>query len=186
MSARRVLHLAGRFARSLWPVPPGRSEVVWVESVLTPAELRLWGSQQRVDRRESIAVARRTQGSLAGTEHDGESVWLAAALLHDVGKRDARLGTVLRTLATIAGAIGGAGAARVWARQRGLRRRVGSYLLHPEVGADVIRVSGGRSEVAVWAGAHHRQQDWGSLDGVPSEIARVLGVADGERLGKRR
>lgn len=185
MSAHLVLHLAGRFARSLWPVPPSRSDVAWVGSVLTPVELRLWGSQQRADRRESIAVARRAQRALTGTTHDGESVWAAVALLHDVGKSDARLGTALRTLATLAGAIGGPGAARAWSQQSGLRRRVGSYLLHPEIGAAVIRVSGGRAEAAAWAGAHHRPQDWGALDGVPVDVALALGAADGERPRRR-
>jgi len=182
VSAPRLWHLAGRFGRSLWPFPPRRRDVVWVGSVLTSAEMRLWCTQQRADRRESIAVARRAQRRLAGTEYAGEPVWLAAALLHDVGKRDAHLGTLLRTVATVVGASGAV--APAGAHLSGLRRRVGAYLLHPEVGADLIRASGGRSEVAVWAGAHHRRSDWESLDGMPAAVAVVLAMADGEPTAK--
>lgn len=180
MSTRHALHLAGRLARSVWPLPPRRAEVAWVESVLTPAELGIWLSQPRADRRESIGVARRAQRALVGTVHECEPVWLAAALLHDVGKRDARLGTLLRTLATLAGALGGPGVARIWSQGRGLRRRVASYLLHAEIGADAIEISGGRPEVAEWAGAHHRPEAWDSLVGVPGDVAHVLAAADGE------
>lgn len=181
MSGPAPLHLVGRFVRSLWPMPPRGADVAWVESVLTPAELALWSSQQTADRRESIAVARRVRDRLSGTVYDGEPVWLAAALLHDVGKRDSRLGTIRRTLATIAGMLGGSAVQRAWSQERGLRGRVAGYLRHPEIGADVIEVAGGRAEVVEWAGAHHRPESWANLSAVPEEVALVLGAADGER-----
>ncbi len=181
-----MLHLAGRFVRSLWPLPPRRSDVAWVESVLTDAELALWSSQPTVDRRESIAVARRVAHGLAGTAHDGEPVWLAAALLHDVGKRDSRLGTILRSLATIAGALGGSAVERVWSQHRGLRGRVAAYLRHPEIGADAIAVAGGRAEAAEWAGAHHRPGSWGALAAIPEEVAHLLGAGRRRATGPSR
>lgn len=174
-------HLVGRFARALRPLPPSRSDVAWAQSLLTPEERALWSSQPRADRRESIGVARRAARALEGTPRAGEPVWPAAALLHDAGKRDARLGVVLRSLATVAGAIRGPGVVGAWAQRRGLRRRLAAYLDHARIGADMIRLAGGREEVAVWAGAHHSPERWGSLGAVPPDVARVLAAADGER-----
>lgn len=181
MRAAHWGHLVGRFARSLWPLPPSRVDVAWAESLLTEQERELWRLQPRADRRESIGVARRAARALEGTCRAGEPVWPAAALLHDAGKRDARLGVVLRSLATIAGALGGPGVVGAWGQRRGLRRRVATYLDHARIGADMIRLAGGREELAVWAGAHHSPETWGSLGAVPPDVARVLAAADGER-----
>lgn len=179
MSLRRVLHLVRGFARALHPLPPRRLDVAWVASVLRPGELEIWITQQRVDRRESIGVARRTQRLLAVTPHAGDDVWTAAALLHDVGKQDSRLGPVGRSLATLAAAIGGADVVAGWAGSRGLKRRIGLYVRHPEIGADRVRIAGGREEAAVWAAAHHRPETWEQIP-IPAVVIDALARADGE------
>lgn len=181
MSLRRALHLAHRFARSLHPLPPRGRDVAWVVSILHPGELKIWSTQQRIDRRESIGVARRTQCLLATTPHAGDDVWTAAALLHDVGKQDSRLGVVGRSLATLAAAICGADVAAAWADARGLKRRFGLYLRHPEIGAGRVRIAGGREEAAVWAAAHHRPETWEQLP-IPAAVIDALARADGELL----
>lgn len=179
MRPRRVLHLAHGFARSLDPLPPRRGDVAWVERVLQPGELAVWRAQQRVDRRESIRVARRTQRLLAGTARAGDDVWSAAALLHDVGKQDSRLGTIARVLATLAAQIGGVEAVAAWSHKGGLRRRAALYVRHPQIGADLVRMAGGREEAAVWAAAHHSPETWDSLP-IPRQVVLALARADGE------
>lgn len=183
MRPRLLTHLAARFARSLAPLAPRRSDVEWAQSVLTSEEWALWQTQPRKDLRESIAVARRASATFEGTVHASETVWLAAALLHDVGKRDARLGTLNRSLATIAGGLGGRKAVATWSAQRGLRRRVATYLDHADIGAAMLSVAGARPETAVWARRHHSPETWDSLGVVPPLVAQVLASADGEDGG---
>jgi hypothetical protein len=134
----------------------------------------------RADRRESIAVARRAQRLLAGTEHAGDSRYLAAALLHDVGKTDARLGPLRRAGATVAGALAGPGYAGAWSERRGITRRVGLYLRHAELGADRLRIAGARPEAVAWAAAHHVPAA-GAATGLPAPVVAALARADGER-----
>src|SRR6267143_1046869 len=102
LMSRRIVHLAGRFFSSLLPLRVSARDREWVGSVLRPEELDLWSHLSSEDRRESVGVARRTEAALAGTEHAGDARWLAAALLHDVGKLDARFGPVRRAVATTA------------------------------------------------------------------------------------
>ena len=85
------------------------------------------------DRRHSAAVARRVERSLG--ERATRPV-LAAALLHDVGKLDAHLRTYGRVVATLAGGVVGHDQAVIhqWTLTTGFTRRVGLYLLHPELG----------------------------------------------------
>lgn len=179
MILRRVRHLARGFVRSLDPRPVRRADVAWVETVLLPGELAIWSTQQRIDRRESVGVARRTTRLLAGTPYAGDDVWVAAALLHDVGKQDARLGPLGRTAATIAATVGGFDAVAGWADLPGIRRRAALYVRHPEIGADLVRMSGGREEAAIWAGAHHRPETWPQLP-IPAVVVDALARADGE------
>jgi len=164
----KLLHLARRFVRALWPGPPHPTDMAWVESVLTPSEASLWRRLPNHERRYSIRVARHVQRSLAGTEYD-DPRWSAVALLHDVGKLDAGLGVAGRTLATVTGVVR--------PRTRRSNGRFGRYLRHDEIGAAMIRAAEGREEAAVWAAAHHHRERWvGS--GVPRTVAEVLAAAD--------
>ena len=107
----------------------------------------------------------------------GDPRWLAAALLHDVGKLDAGLGVVGRSVATVLGAIAGSTRVDRWALTSGFRRRAAWYLRHDERGAARIRAVGGRPEAARWAWAHHRRDRWAE-SGVPMPVAEALEAAD--------
>jgi hypothetical protein len=177
MSHMRPAHLARRFVRSLRPGAPRVEDVAWVEGILDPDELELWRSLPEYDRRYTIRVARLVDEQLAGTDFGGDDRWLAAALLHDVGKLDAGLGVVGRSVATVMGAAGGTARVDRWAHTSGFRRRVAWYLRHDERGADRIRAAGGREEAARWAWAHHHRDRWAE-SGVPAPVAEALEAAD--------
>lgn len=171
-------HLAGRFVGAHRPGGPSPADRAWVAGVLTPGELALWERQPGQDRRHTVEVARRVEGLLAGTPHAGDGRWLACALLHDIGKLAAGLGIAGRVLATLVGRATD-GAVADWEEHRGLRRRLALYLRHPELGADMIQLAGGRAEVAHWAGAHH---DRARLDAglYPATVVAALVAADND------
>jgi hypothetical protein len=165
-----------RFFGALRPGGPRTRDTNWVAIVLTPSELDLWRRMPSHDRRHSIAVARRVERALGDTP-DADDRWLATALLHDVGKLDSGLGVLGRVGATLAGAAAGRDMAEAWSAKRGITRRVGLYLRHPELGAQRIRVAGGREECARWADAHHAPDEWPSLP-IPEHVVRALHDAD--------
>ena len=171
-------HLAGRFFGALRPGGPTEADRAWVEALLEPAEYGLWARQPGYDRRHSAEVARQVEAALAGGAHADDSRWLACALLHDIGKLAAGLGTVGRVLATLVGRATD-GAVADWEEHRGLRRRIALYLRHPELGADMIEMAGGRAEVAHWAGAHH---DRARLDPslMPAPVVKALVESDAD------
>jgi hypothetical protein len=173
----KLLHLSRRFFRALWLGPPRSQDVAWVEGILEADELALWRSLPNHDRRYSIRVAKLVEEGLAGTEHAGQPRWLAAALLHDVGKLDAGLGVFGRSVATVMGAAAGPARVERWAHTGGFRRRVAWYLHHDQRGADRIRAAGGRDEAARWARAHHHRDLW-PASRVPMAVAEALEAAD--------
>jgi hypothetical protein len=162
---------------SLRPGPPRASDVAWVEGVLPPGAVALWSRMPNPDRRHSVAVARRVDHALAGTAYAGDARWLAAALLHDVGKIDSGLRTYGRVAATLAAGAAGRDHAETWSTRRGFTRRVGLYVQHPRLGADMIRVAGGPEEAAIWAAAHHQPGTWDAT-GIPREVVAALESAD--------
>ena len=171
-------HLAGRFFGALRPGGPSAADRAWVETVLEPGEYTLWARQPGHDRRHSAEVARRVEAALAGGPHSGDHRWPACALLHDIGKLASGLGISARVLATVVDRAAG-GAVADWEEHRGLRRRIALYLRHPELGADMIQMAGGRAEVAHWAGAHH---DRARLDPMllPAPVVAALVAADND------
>jgi hypothetical protein len=173
-------HLVGRFFSSLAPLPVRAADRAWVEDVLQPEELELWTHLSRADRRESIAVARRTAAALAGTDYEGDPRWTAAALLHDVGKLDARFGPLRRSLATVLAVVLGRTTVEGWVDKSGFVRRCALYTFHDQLGGDRLRIAGGRKEAALWADAHHRPAIWDAT-GLPATVVMALAAADGER-----
>lgn len=173
----RVLHLARRFFGALWWGRPAGADDAWVRTFITSAEYEVWARLPNHDRRHSIGVARRVQDALAGTEYADQPEWLEAALLHDVGKLDARLGVFGRVGATLAGSAAGHDMADVWATKRGITRRVGLYLKHGELGGTRIRLAGGSELAARWAETHHHQDEW-SATGIPPAVVEALRAAD--------
>lgn len=173
----KPLHLVRRFFGALSWRRPRADDLAWVERVLLPGELVLFRRLPNHDQRHLVKVARRVEAELSDTAEAGDSRWLAAALLHDVGKYDARLGPYGRAIATVCGWLGGHDMARAWTQRRGFTRRVGLYLLHGELGADMIRLAGGREEAATWAAAGESPDAW-ARTGIPAVVVAALAAAD--------
>ena len=166
------LHLAKRFFGSLRPGGPPAGEVEWVATVLTEAELELWCRMRGPDRRHSVEVARRVERALG---HEATTEVLAAALLHDVGKTVSGLRTYGRVVATVSAAVAGHHMAHRWSRARGFVRRVGLYLRHPELGADLLAMADSHPLTVAWAREHHLPAEQWT---VPSHLAAVLKACD--------
>jgi hypothetical protein len=175
----KVRHLAGRFTRALWPGPPPPDDVAWAETILTVAGFAQFRRQPNHDQRHAIGVARDVQARLAGTEYAGDPRWLSAALLHDIGKLDARLGVYGRAVATVSGAVAGRDSAEHWSTSSGFTRRVGLYLRHAELGADRIRIAGEPEVAAQWSAAHHEPSTWPELP-IPEPVVAALDAADND------
>ncbi|MFP3899830.1 MAG: HD domain-containing protein [Acidimicrobiia bacterium] len=124
------------------------------------------------DRRHAVGVARRTVAALAA---GATRPVVAAALLHDVGKVESGFGTLRRTGATVVAPAIGRDRARRWAGSSGVRRRLGSYLTHDEVGARMLRSAGSDRLTAAWAREHHLPPDRWT---VPAAVGRALKDAD--------
>jgi hypothetical protein len=167
-----ALHLVRRFFGSLRPGGPGAAAEAWVAERLLPGELELWKQMSRPDRRHAHGVARRVERAL-GVE--ATHPVLAAALLHDVGKTDARLRTYGRVVATLSASVAGRDMAKVWRNQTGFIRRVGLYLLHPEIGAERLELAGSDPLTVAWAREHHLPVDQWTL---PRHLADALKDAD--------
>jgi hypothetical protein len=164
-----------------------------VTAMLSDAEHQLWLRMARPDRRHAVGVARRVEASLAGRAaspaDDSRRAVLAAALLHDVGKLDADLGTLGRVATTMVTATG---AGRRWATRAGtaegrgpLHRpwrhpsqwqdAVAAYRDHPRIGGAYLRAAGSPALTVAWAAEHHqRPERWT----VPLDVATALHAAD--------
>lgn len=163
------IHLARRFVGSLSPRPLSAADHAWVSDTLGAGERRLWDRMSLADRKHAAGVAREVDQRL----DDATPPVLAAALLHDVGKIESGLGTFGRVLATVlAGAVG---RARASAWSTGWRARIGAYLRHPEIGAELLDAHGADPLTVRWAAEHHRPAERWT---VPQHIADVLHAAD--------
>lgn len=157
MSAR---HLVGRFFGSLVPFGPSAEDSAWALGNLLPPESELWRRMARQDRRHSIGVARRTEDALG----DPPREVMAAALLHDVGKLESDLGTFLRVVATLSVVLAGRETAELWVGSTGVTRRIGLYVKHPEIGADLLAMAGSDPLTVAWAREHHSGPESWSID----------------------
>ena len=161
-----VGHLARRFFLSLWPVGPSAESEVWAQGHLLSGEVVLWERMSGADRRHAVAVARRVESVLG---QPGRPV-LAAALLHDVGKVDSGLGTLTRVVATLAGLVGGR-------RARASEGRIGRYLRHPRIGADLLAEAGSDCLTVAWAAEHHLAAQYWTVN---LTVAGVLQASDND------
>ncbi len=182
-SRLRPLHRATRFFGSLLGGSPAPGDDEWAAQWLNEREVGAYRKMSAADRRHAIAVARAVLANLGRIglhEADDAARWvMAAALLHDVGKSVAGLGTYGRVVATLSGWIGGHDMAASWADTRGFTRKVGLYLQYPELGADVLRMAGSDERVVAWAAQHHDpEESWT----VPVDAGRLLQEADDGRL----
>ena len=62
-----------------------------------------------------------------------------------------------------------------WRETRGFTRRVGLYVLHPELGADLLGMAGSAPLTVAWAAEHHLPADQWT---VPVHIGEALKAAD--------
>ena len=60
-------------------------------------------------------------------------------------------------------------------RSTGFTRRVGMYLLHPELGGDLLAMAGSDPLTVAWTREHHKPSDQWTID---LEVARVLKDCD--------
>ena len=167
-------HLVSRFFGSLWPGGPRADQTRWAESQLLDTEVELWRRMSGPDRRHAAGVGRRVERML-GVE--ATRPVLAAALLHDVGKTEAGVGTYGRVIATVSGAAIGRdpGTIADWTRTRGFTRKVGLYLQHPRLGGDLLAMAGSDPLTEAWAREHHLPPDEWTI---PVEIGEALKAAD--------
>jgi hypothetical protein len=169
-----------RFFGSLRPRALDADTTAWVAETLRPGELHVWEGLGRADRAEAVAVAQRLDVALAHTGEGADANWIAAALLHDVGKQASAYGPVGRALVTVILAGTGGERVREWATEPGrVRARIGRYAAHDEVGAELLRLAGARPEAVAWAEGHHRPGRWATT-GIPPGVCQALAIADGE------
>ena len=125
----KIAHLAKRFVLSLVPSQVQEIERQWVQSVLSPSEFDVWNKMMVQDRRHSVMVGRRfVKHRLTAMQSE-----IAGALLHDVGKSVARLGTFGRVIATLVGPR---------------TNRFRQYHNHEQIGATMLR-SVGSNELTI-------------------------------------
>ncbi len=141
---------------------------------MTPGEAGLWRRMSSPDRRHAVVVARRVDATLGPA---ATRPVLAAALLHDVGKIDSGFGPARRAVATVAGMVGGYEAARRWRGRDGPVGRVGRYLCHDEIGAELLVAAGSDALTIAWAREHHLPAERWTVD---AEVGAVLKAADDE------
>ena len=165
-------HLIRRFFGSLVPGGPRAADTEWAMAQLTMGEQDLWRRMSGADRRHAAGVARRVDAAFDGT---AERPVLAAALLHDVGKVESGLGTYGRVVATLSAAVAGHDQAEAWSQTRGFTRRVGLYLLHPQLGGDLLELAGSDPLTAAWAREHHLPDDQWTVD---PTVGHILKDAD--------
>ena len=163
----RPLHLAGRFLDVTLARPLRPAEQSEVAALLrTGAERSMYWDQPRADQRHGLAAARLVRSSLPR-----RTDLARAALLHDVGKRRARLGPMGRSLATILGRLGIEGPSRF-----------SDYLDHGRIAARELGRAGAEPLVVAFALHHHGDR--------PEEISRedwdLLQAADRAVVGGRR
>ena len=172
-------HRIPRFFSSIRPGPAAVADIEWATSVLNEREQRLFRAMSNPDQRHAVRVSRRVEAAFEALD---VASWpaplelaLAAALLHDVGKNEARLGTYGRTIATLSGAVGGLEFAEIWQEKSGFTRRVGLYLRYGIIGEQMLQMAGSDPVVIAWSVEHHLPGDAWSID---PRLGRILAAAD--------
>lgn len=171
-------HLAIRFFGALSPAGPSPADAAWAAARLSADEQRLFSRMSGPDKRHAVGVARQAL-LLAGEDGLGEEElpagFVAAALLHDVGKIESRLGTFGRVFATLL-AIG-LGRSRLQAWKGRIGQEVSKYLAHDRIGAELLETAGSTELTVNWARDHHLPPARWRLD---SKLAGYLKEADGD------
>lgn len=180
-----VPHLVGRFFGALSPAGPRPGDEGWALAQLQPGELRLWQQMTGPDRRHAVGVARDALGRLEAQGREVPREVVAAALLHDVGKVTAGLGTFARVFATLAAVAVGrrrlaelpGGLEPTAAHAGSWRERLAAYLAHDRIGGDLLREAGSHPLTVAWAEEHHLPPERWSVE---REVGDALKAADGD------
>lgn len=166
------VHLVRRFVGSLRPGGPSSADDAWAVASLNDGEAVLWHRMGGADRRHAVGVARTVVDDLgAGATRPVR----AAALLHDVGKVDAGLGPVRRSVVTVVAMVVGRGRAQGWRDRPGQVGQAGRYLCHDEIGARLLTEVSSDPLTVAWAREHHLPSDRWT---VPAEVGTSLKSAD--------
>jgi hypothetical protein len=174
-------HLSGRFFVALMPMGPRPADESWALDQLLIGERELWHRMSGPDRRHAVGVARDSI-RLLGSEQVSRDI-VAAALLHDVGKVESSFGTFARVGVTFAAIIFGRSRVLHWAgaaagtERPSLRARVGLYLTHDSLGADLLEHAGSEELTVSWAAEHHLSPELWTVD---AGVGGVLKAADGD------
>lgn len=151
-------HLAARFFAAVRARPLTGDEQAWIASRLGPAELAVFADQPVHDQRHGLTAARWME-----SEARDRPDMVRAAMLHDIGKRHARLGIPGRVVASLAMKL-----------HLPLRGRFSRYRDHGPLGADELRGLGTEAIVWRYARCHHGAPD---PDIDPADLA-ILDRAD--------
>lgn len=173
-------HLSGRFFTALSPVGPGSEDESWAQDQLLDGERELWRRMSGPDRRHAVGVARDAI-RLLGSEQARREI-VAAALLHDVGKVESSFGTFARVGITCAAMAVGRSRLVRWAGVRepgrpSRRARVGLYLTHDRLGAELLEDAGSQAVTVSWAAEHHLPSEQWTVD---PAVGTALKAADGD------
>jgi len=125
---KHLFHLVKRFNSSWSRKDVTEDELGMVRSVLTASEFNLWNQFSIADRRHSVEVAQRFAVLLPGASREQR----AGVLLHDIGKIQSNLSTLMRVGATLVG-------------PRTKRFRL--YHQHEEIGITMLRHAGSHADV---------------------------------------
>ena len=125
---KHLFHLVKRFNSSWSRKDVTEDELGMVRSVLTASEFNLWNQFSIADRRHSVEVAQRFAVLLPGATREQR----AGVLLHDIGKIQSNLSTLMRVCATLVG-------------PRTKRFRL--YHQHEEIGVTMLRHAGSHADV---------------------------------------
>ena len=174
----RFFRLVGRAIDLLRHARCNPADQEWVWSILMPAEFDLWTKLPAHDQYHTVRVAQKVQQRLAQTQQANDDRWLGAALMHDIGKLESNLSGPERVIANLVGKSISLSKARRWATAgSGLSRRIGLYLIHGSVGAEMLRATGARNELAAWAEVHQEYQFPAGLK-IPRVVIRALSDSD--------
>ena len=174
-------HLTGRFFAALSPRGPAPADESWALDQLLDGERQLWRRMSGPDRRHAVGVARDAI-RLLGPEEPGRDV-VAAALLHDVGKVESSFGTFARVWVTFAALAVGRSRLLRWAGAHpegdrpSWRARVGLYLTHDRLGAELLQRAGSQTLTVSWALEHHLAPRLWTVD---ATVGAALKAADGD------
>ena len=171
--ALRIAYRVRQFVSALRAsVQPG--DVIELPRYLTVAEVEIFLRQDAVLQHHSLRVLQ-----ILENRDCCDAVLLEAALLHDVGKSEGRIGLWHRVAKVLLDAISQALSERLGSDDAGSwRYQFYVQANHPSLGAEMIRVAGGDSSVVDLIADHHTSVRETKRRGVDAERLISLQSAD--------